>query len=290
MTVPPTASRITAQLRQSGGKLLAQTEVELQPELSYLRQATVNIIPNSHNDIGWLDTPEATADWRRDRVIGPAIPLLEKYPDYRYGMETNLFLMEYLERVPTQAATIHKLMAGNRLTFGATYNQPYQSLWGGESLMRELYYGRKWLREHVGTDVDCVTAWGTDVPSVAMQIPQILAKSGVKHLMLGRFQPGIYSWSSPDGSKILMGSLGIYGRLAAYYTPPTSSNVALQLPGLLRIWDEFYAEHHIPAQFPITDMTDYLPPNQELIPLVEAWNAEARPKYGSGIKRSSAWR
>ena len=284
MAVPSGTSQVKVELRQSSGKLLAEKQVELQPEISYLRRATVHIIPNSHNDIGWLDTPEATANWRRDRVIGPAIPLLEKYPDYRYGMETNLFLMEYLERMPTQADTIHKLMAENRLAFGATYNQPYQSLWGGESLMRQLYYGRKWLKEHVGTDVDCVTAWGTDVPSVAMQMAQILAKSGVKYLMLGRFQPGIYTWSSPDGSKITMGSLGIYGRLAAYYTPPTSASVAMQVPGLLRGWDQFYADRHIPPEFPITDMTDYLPPNKDLIPLVGKWNDEAQQKYGSGVK------
>ncbi len=175
----------------SNSKTVAERKLQLLPPLTALANATIHIIPNSHNDIAWLDSPEITADWRRDMVIGPAIPLLEKYPDYRYGMETTLFLIEYLHRAPFQAEKIRKLTAEGRLGWGATFNQPYQSLWRGESLVRQLYYGRKWMRENLGPDVDCVTAWGTDVPSVTMQMPQIFAKSGSEILDAG----SISTWS-----------------------------------------------------------------------------------------------
>ena len=284
MSVPPGAHQVHAKVVDGAGNVLVEKDVKLSPELACMRDATINIIPNSHNDIAWLDTPEATANWRRDKVLGPALPLLEKYPDYRYGMETNLFLMEYLHRAPARAEEVRKYLAEGRLTFGAMFNQPYQSLWRDESLVRELYYGRKWLKENLGPGVDTVTAWGTDVPSVAMQMPQILAKSGVKYLMLGRFQPGIYDWYSPDGSKVAVGSLGIYGRLSAFLTPYNPIDVALQLPTLLRNWDGYYAEHNIPPQFPITDMTDYLPPTKELITLTDQWKQEASSKYGDPVK------
>jgi alpha-mannosidase len=280
VNVPYGTSTARARIVDGAGKVLGERELKLSPELRYLRAATVNMIPNSHNDIAWLDTPEATANWRRDKVIGPAIPLLEKHPNYRYGMETNLYLMEYLNRVPTQAEVVRKLIAEGRLAFGATYNQPYESLWCGESLVRQLYYGRKWLKENLGPGVDTVTAWGTDPPTVAMQMPQILAKSGVKFFMLGRYRPGIFDWYSPDGSKIVVGSLGIYGRLSAYLTPYDPVDVARQLPSLLRNWDNFYREHKIPAQFPISDMNDYLPPTKELITLADQWKTDAQEKYG----------
>jgi alpha-mannosidase len=284
LSAPWGAPQARARLLDAAGQVLAERDLALLPAPAYLREATINIIPNSHNDIAWLDTPEATANWRRDMVIGPALPLLEKYPAYRYGMETNLFLIEYLRRVPARAEEVRKLLAEGRLTFGAMFNQPYPSLWRGESLVRELYYGRKWLRENLGPGVDTVTAWGTDVPSVAMQLPQILAKSGVKYFMLGRFQPGLYDWYSPDGSKVAVGSLGIYGRLSAYLATYNPVDVALQLPGLLRNWDAYYAEHRIPPQFPITDMTDYLPPTKELITLAEQWKSEAQGKFGDPVK------
>ncbi len=284
MKVPSGTRQVHAKFVNGAGEVLAEQDLNLPPELAHLRGATINIIPNSHNDIAWLDTPEATANWRRDKVIGPALPLLEKYPDYRYGMETNLFLMEYLRHAPARAEEVRKFLAEGRMTFGAMFNQPYQSLWRDESLVRELYYGRKWLKENLGPGVDTVTAWGTDVPSVAMQMPQILAKSGVKYLMLGRFQPGLYDWYSPDGSKIVVGSLGIYGRLSAYLTPYNPVDVALQLPSLLRNWDSYYGDHNIPPQFPITDMTDYLPPTQELITLADQWKNEPFAKYGDPVK------
>ena len=264
----------------SNSKTVAERNLQLLPPLSSLANATIHIIPNSHNDIAWLDSPEITADWRRDMVIGPAIPLLEKYPDYRFGMETTLFLIEYLHRAPFQAEKIRKLTAEGRLGWGATFNQPYQSLWRGESLVRQLYYGRKWMRENLGPDVDCVTAWGTDVPSVTMQMPQILAKSGVKYLMLGRFQPGVFNWYSPDGSKIAVGSQGMYGRLSAYIEPYRPLDAALKLPQLLTHWDDYYKKNDIPPHFAITDMTDYLPPTEELVPLIHSWDKEIIQKYG----------
>jgi alpha-mannosidase len=282
LSVPPSTYLVHAKVVDGAGNVLAERHLKLLPELTYMRGATINIIPNSHNDIAWLDTPEATANWRRDKVVGPALPLLEKYPNYRYGMETNLFLIEYLHRAPARAEEVRKYLSEGRLTFGAMFNQPYQSLWRDESLVRELYYGRKWLKENLG--VDSVTAWGTDVPSMAMQMPQILAKSGVKYFMLGRFQPGLYDWYSPDGSKVAVGSLGIYGRLSAFLTPYNPVDVALQLPTLLRNWDTYYAEHKIPPQFPITDMTDYLPPTQELITLADQWKQEPFAKYGDPVK------
>ncbi len=82
----------------------------------------------------------------------------------------------------------------------------------------------------------------------------------------------------------MVGSLGIYGRLSAYLTPYNPVDVAVQIPSLLRNWDSYYAEHKIPPQFPITDMTDYLPPNQELITLADQWKSDARGKYGDPVK------
>src|SRR5579862_960609 len=81
MSVPPRTPQMHVKLVDSAGNVLMEKDLKLLPELAALRGATINIIPNSHNDIAWLDTPEATANWRRDKVLGPALPLLEKYPD-----------------------------------------------------------------------------------------------------------------------------------------------------------------------------------------------------------------
>lgn len=282
--LPAYRSKIQAKLA-SNGKTIAESTLDLRPELTVMRKAEIDIIPASHQDVGWFDTPEATAGWRWHEVIGPAVALLERYPDYRYSMEHTLYLMEYLNRVPSQADVVHKLIASGRLAFGAMYNQSYPSLWSGESLIRELYYGRKWLRESLGSDVDSVTAWGTDVPSVAMQMPQILQKSGVKFLMLGRFHPGIFNWFSPDGSKVVMSSLGIYGHLSRrYLSSYQPDQVALDLPALLLNWEDFYGKNNIPTQFPITDIEDFLPPTRQLIPLVHNWNSEFKQTFDISLK------
>ena len=88
-------------------------------------------------------------------------------------------LKEYLERHPGRVEEIIKYTKEGRLEWGATYNQPYEGLYSGESLVRQLYFGRKWLKK-ILPGCDTHVAWNIDVPGRTLQMPQILHKSGVK--------------------------------------------------------------------------------------------------------------
>jgi alpha-mannosidase len=282
-SVQPGISKLAVKLAASG-KVLAEKELHLQPPLKYLQDATIHIIANSHQDIGLIDTQANAGLYRSERVIGPAIELLEKYPDYRFGLEATFFLMEYLNNKPFQAEKVRNLMKEGRLYFGSTYTQQYLSIWSGEALVRQLYYGRKWVKENVGADIPCYTAWNVDTPENPLQFPQVLAKSGVKYLMLGRFRAGIFDWYSPDGSKVTVDDLGMYDQLMPYLQPMDPVHAALQIPELLSYWDEFYKEHKVAPEFPISNMADYVPPDEGLISLAHEWNEGARQTYGAGFK------
>jgi hypothetical protein len=168
----------------------------------FLRNPKLYVFPSSHQDIAWMDSPQQCIEDRDKLIISPALELLKNDPDYHYEVEDALILMEYLERNPERKEEIQKYTREGRLLWGGTYTQPYESLYSGESLVRQLYFGRKLIRQ-VLPGCDTRVASSPDVPGRAMQIPQILHKAGIKYLVFSRFAPGIYDWKSPDGSGVI---------------------------------------------------------------------------------------
>src|SRR4051812_14625747 len=109
----------------------------------YFSDGTIHLICSSHNDIAWFDTPAATIAWRDEKSITLALERMAEHKEVRFSMENVLYLLEYLERHPERREEIHQLMLEKRFDWGATYNQPYESLLSGAQLVRQVYFGRK---------------------------------------------------------------------------------------------------------------------------------------------------
>src|SRR6185437_2772669 len=127
-----------------------------------------------------------------------------------------------------------------------------------EQLVRQLYLGRKWMKEFFKGRIDARTAFNVDVPARTPQFPQILASSGVKHLFISRFKEGFFNWYSPDGSKIFTYSPGNYGWAVMFYKyfdvdAPTAMH---KLHEVLRNWNTYYASRHIPPHYAVVISND----------------------------------
>ena len=199
----------------------------------------LHIISSSHQDIAWMDSPEKCIVFRDTNCITPALAMMAKDPAYSFTMENMLNLAEYLERHPERAEEIGRLTREGRMEWGATYNQPYESLLTGESLIREAYFGRLWLKKKF-PGADARVYFNPDVPGRAAQMPQILAKAGIPYMVMSRYHEGFYRWASPDGSSVLAYSPGHYGNAAAYLNAAPAEGAkaiagqAGQVDGLLR--------------------------------------------------------
>src|SRR5512137_3038275 len=182
-------------------------------------QSRLHIISSSHQDIAWMDSPEKCMIYRDTNCITPALAMMAKDPAYSFTMENMLNLMEYLERHPDRAGEIGRLTREGRMEWGATFNQPYESLLSGEQLVRETYLGRLWLKRTL-PGADAKVYFNPDVPGRAAQMPQILAKAGIPYMVMSRYHEGFYRWASPDGSSVLTYSPGHYGNAASYLNAP----------------------------------------------------------------------
>ncbi|MDH4196755.1 MAG: hypothetical protein OEW05_05050, partial [Candidatus Aminicenantes bacterium] len=227
------------------------------------------IMSSSHQDIAWMDSPEKCIIYRDENCITPALAMMAKDPAYRFTMENMLNLMEYIERHPDRRDEVARYTREGRLEWGATFNQPYESLLSGEQLVREVYYGRRWLRKNF-PGCDAVVYFNPDVPGRALQLQQVLSKAGIPYLMMSRYHEGLYRWASPDGSSVLAFSPGHYGNAAAWLNAPPAEALT-QIGARLDKWKEYAVPRGLPSVFPLLNSVDFSKPT-DFGPLIGAWN------------------
>ena len=220
-------------------------------------QGRLHIISSSHQDIAWMDSPEKCIAFRDTNCITPALAMMAKDPAYSFTMENMLNLMEYLERHPERAEEVKRLTREGRFEWGATFNQPYESLLSGEQLVREAYLGRLWLKRTI-PGADARVYFNPDVPGRAAQMPQILAKAGIPYLVMSRYHEGFYRWASPDGSSVLAYSPGHYGNAAAYLNAKPDEG-AKTIADKVAKWSGYYAPRGLPAEYPAAQFRRLLP-------------------------------
>jgi alpha-mannosidase len=243
---------------------------------SYFEGGTFDLFTTCHNDMGWLDTQAVTADYRSAEIILPAMDLLKKYPDFRYSMESVVYLREFLDRHPEKREEMAQLMRERRFIWGASYVQNLEAKVGPENLVRQFYLGRRWLRKNFpGTDT--IHYCKTDPPGMTLQMPQILRKAGIQFAIQGRFPWGFYNWEAPDGSRTFV--------FALLYADPRR----LPDPKGNRGWlsyaaqrEYFYEPRKLPPQMIFDFNADYLPPPPSLITFAHEQN-EAMKRF------SAAW-
>ena len=233
---------------------------------NYFDGGTMNIMMANHNDLGWLNTQSITADYRSNVLIAPALDLMKTNPDFKYMMESVEYLKEFLVRHPERKEELVQRMHEGRFSFGASYVQNLQVHVGQEKLIRQFYYGRRWLKENIpGYDTHYYI--NTDVPGFTYQMPQILKKSGIDYTIQGRLPWGFYYWQGLDGTTIPM--------FAFSYNDPHGLLNPTNNTGWMKFINqrEYYFQ---PRQLPKTMLydfnADYLPPCKEMLPFVSEQN------------------
>lgn len=246
--------------------LTAQTLSVKAYNKSYFDGGTFNILNTNHNDLGWLNTQAITADYRSTELILPAMDLMKKHPEFKYTMESIEYLKEFLERHPERKEEMARLLKEKRFVFGASYIQALQVHVGPEKLVRQFYYGRRWLLENF-PGCDTRFYMNTDVPGFTYQLPQILKKSGIDYMIQGRMAWGFYNWEGLDGTSIPM--------FAFRYAVPYGLMNPVNNTGWIKFMNEreyYYKPRQLPKSMIYDFNTDYMPPSPEVIPFAQEQN------------------
>ena len=141
-------------------------------------------IGHTHIDVAWLWTAEQTRE-KAARSFTNALRLMERYPEYQF-FSSQPQLYEYIkEDYPGIFSQIKRRVEEGRWEAdGGMWLEADCNLTSGESLVRQLYYGKKFFREEFGKE--CEVLWLPDAFGFSGTLPQILNKSGIKYFMTSK--------------------------------------------------------------------------------------------------------
>lgn len=172
------------------------------------RTTTSICIGHTHIDCAWLWTLQQTRE-KVQRSFGTVLELMKRYPEYKFMSSQALLYKDLKEEAPALYEEVkQRIREGRWECEGAMWVEADCNLSSGESLVRQVQYGKNFFRDEFG--VESRVLWLPDVFGYAAALPQILKKSGVDWFVtskiswndVNRMPYDVFSWKGIDGTAI----------------------------------------------------------------------------------------
>ncbi len=185
--------------------IIAMAAASLCPGRAPAASPEVYVVPFSHLDLFWAGTREECLS-RGNRIIVKAVRMAERYPQFRFLIEDNVWLAEFAatHRGSPDLDALKRLVKEGRIEIAPKWTGILQNTPRGETWVRNFVYGKRYAREVFGVDPKVANLG--DLPGYTSQFPQILARSGVPYMVMTRMGPvdkSLFYYRAPDGSKAL---------------------------------------------------------------------------------------
>jgi alpha-mannosidase len=169
----------------------------------------ITLVGHAHIDTAWL-WPLAETHRKCGRTFSNVLGLMERYPDFRFS-QSQPQLYKFTQRLfPEVYARIkERVAAGQWEPMGGAWVECDCNVSGGEALIRQLLYGKRFYRQEFG--LDTVVGWWPDAFGYSWALPQILAHCGMKYFFSTKiswnqyntFPCGLFWWQGIDGTRLL---------------------------------------------------------------------------------------
>jgi alpha-mannosidase len=168
----------------------------------------VSIVGHAHLDTAWL-WPLRETMRKCARTFSTVLELMDRYPEYRFVVSQAQHLAWMRDHYPELWARMKERIAEGRL-------EPTGSMWvesdcnipSGESLVRQIVYGKRFYLEECGIETNDV--WLPDVFGYSAALPQIMKSSGIRWFLTQKLSWNQYNvlphhsflWEGIDGSRV----------------------------------------------------------------------------------------
>lgn len=166
-------------------------------------------VGHGHLDVAWKWQTRHTRE-KTARTFSIATALMERFPDYVF-LHTTPQVYDWLRAdYPNLYAHVReRVLAGQFEAAGAMWLESDCNLVSGEALVRQLFYGERFLREEFGRGYDVL--WLPDAFGYSAALPQVLLRSGITAFMttklswseVNRIPTDTFRWRGLDGSETL---------------------------------------------------------------------------------------
>ncbi len=172
------------------------------------QKATTVCIGHTHIDCAWKWTLRQSRE-KVQRSFATVLELMKRYPEYKF-MSSQPLLYQFLkEEAPELYREIgERVREGRWEVEGAMWVEADCNLSSGESLVRQVLYGKQFFRDEFG--VESRVLWLPDVFGYSAALPQILKKSGVDWFVTSKISWNdtnqmpydTFLWRGIDGTEI----------------------------------------------------------------------------------------
>ncbi len=168
----------------------------------------VTCIGHTHIDVAWLWTVAQTRE-KAQRSFATVLKLMEQYPEYKFMSSQPQLYKHVKEEAPALYEKIKAAVRDGRWEVeGAMWLEADCNLSGGESLVRQILFGKRFMQTEFG--VDSKVLWLPDVFGYSAALPQILKKSGVDKFVTSKISWNEFNkmpydtflWEGIDGTDI----------------------------------------------------------------------------------------
>ncbi len=164
---------------------------------------------HSHLDVAWLWTVlEITR--KTARTFSNNLALMDKYPDFRFAQSQAVlydFMKKHYPDIFEQVK--EKVKSGQWAITGNTWVEADTNIASGESLIRQLLFGRNFFLKEFGVSSDIY--WLPDCFGFTWALPQIIRRFGMKYFITAKLQNNdtqpfpnsVFRWKAHSGDEVL---------------------------------------------------------------------------------------
>lgn len=186
----------------------AYMETEFYGKYCHEQDATTVCIGHTHIDCAWKWTLKQTRE-KVQRSFATVLELMNRYPEYKFMSSQALLYQNLKEEAPELYEQVKKrIQEGRWECEGAMWVEADCNLSSGESLVRQVMYGKNFFKKEFG--VENRVLWLPDVFGYSAALPQILRKCGVDWFVtskiswndVNRMPHDTFLWRGIDGTEI----------------------------------------------------------------------------------------
>ncbi len=188
---------------------LAQAELAKCYQEENVTTEKVTAIGHTHIDLAWLWTVQQAIE-KGERSFQTVLKLMDEFPDYTFLQSQPQMYQFIKEQYPELYQAIkEKIQSGRWEVEGAMWVEADCNLTSGESLVRQLLYGKRFIKQEFG--IDSQMLWLPDVFGYSAALPQLLKKTNTPYFMTTKLSWNQYNqipydsfyWQGIDGSQVL---------------------------------------------------------------------------------------
>jgi alpha-mannosidase len=152
---------------------------------------TITAVGHTHLDVGWLWRVTHTRD-KTGRSFATVLALMAEYPGFVF-MYNQAVLFDFLKSDYPEIwqGLVDRVKSDQFEIEGAMWVEPDANIVSGESMVRQMLFGRRFHREHFGVAPRSV--WLPDTFGYSANMPQLLERSGLDFFITSKL-----SWNDTD--------------------------------------------------------------------------------------------